>query len=66
MSAERPLDPTRRNETGAEFFMRRANQERAAAIEAAGPEARRAHHELALRYMDLARGICNQKTSKPL
>ena len=39
------------------YFMRRANEERLAAMKAAHPSARRAHLELAGRYDDLADAI---------
>ena len=41
------------------YFIRRANEEREAAMKAVHPKARRAHRQMAERYGDLADGIAS-------
>ena len=48
-------------EGDAEYFSRRAQQEREAAMKAAHPSAREAHVSLAKRYEDLAGAITHDK-----
>ena len=40
------------------YYRRRADEERAAAMQAVHPQARRSHQGMAERYEDLANGIC--------
>jgi hypothetical protein len=47
------------HETDTEYFIRRANEERAAAGTAAIEAARKAHLELANRYIDLAKALAD-------
>ena len=53
-------------ESDGRYFQRRSAEERRAARDAAGPEARAAHHELAARYARLSRQTMRPRGKAPL
>jgi len=49
-------------EGDANYFIRRANEERTAAMQAANPNARRSHLDMATRYDELVKAIESHQT----